>query len=199
VRLSRRCVERRSIGQPDCANHSAKPIFVETRGRLMASPWRRATHGCLYGDLDQYTKVGTPTYDGNGNLTFGRPPKSLLLTRNRPFRPRRSAPPVGDSDWADARLGSKECHKFQKPAIVPRRCNVDPRTPVTANPLKTSSWNPSPLRAMIAFGLAAFAALLAPPESRAQTPSPTSPPATIPQRPVEPGWQSLGGTGIASA
>jgi hypothetical protein len=73
------------------------------------------------------------------------------------------------------------CHKLQTLTIVPRHCNLDPGTPVTANPLKTNSWHTGPLRAITAFGLAAFAALLVAPESRAQTPSPTPPPATTSQ------------------
>src|SRR6266436_7925428 len=68
----------------------------------------------------------------------------------------------------------RKCHhKPHRPAVVPPRCNLDPRTPVT-------TWNPGSLQAMIALGLAVLAALLAAPEGRAQTPNPNPPPAATP-------------------
>src|SRR5258707_5448502 len=74
----------------------------------------------------------------------------------------------------------RKCHhKPSRPAIVPPRCNLDPRTPATTKPLKTNSWNNAgSLRAMIALGLAVFTALLTAPEGRAQTPNPNPPPPT---------------------
>ena len=75
----------------------------------------------------------------------------------------------------------RKCHKPHRPAVVPPRCNLNPRTPATTKPLKTNSWNgPGSLQAMIALGLAVLAALLAAPEGRAQTPNPNPPPAATP-------------------
>jgi hypothetical protein len=76
------------------------------------------------------------------------------------------------------------CHKPERAAFVAPRCNLDPRTPATINPANTNSWiNLRPLQAMIALGLAVLTALLAAPAGRAQTPNPTSPPATTQPQP----------------
>ena len=73
-----------------------------------------------------------------------------------------------------------KCHKPNRPAVISPRRNLDPRTAATTYPLKTNSWIPGPLQAMVALGLAAFAVLLAVPEGRAQTPSQTPAPSTTP-------------------
>jgi hypothetical protein len=74
----------------------------------------------------------------------------------------------------------KSDDKPKRPAVISPRRNLDPRTAVTTYPLKTNSWIPGPLQAMVALGLAAFAALLAVPVGHAQTPNPTPPAATTP-------------------
>src|SRR5229473_1179458 len=70
-----------------------------------------------------------------------------------------------------------KCHKPNRPAVISPRRNLDPRTAATTYPLKTNSW---PLQAMVALGVAAFAALLPVPEGHAQTPNPTPPSVTTP-------------------
>jgi hypothetical protein len=66
------------------------------------------------------------------------------------------------------------CHKPQRPAVVVRRCSLNPRTPETTDSLNANSGNNlGTLQAVIAVSLAVFTALLAAPEVRAQTPNPT--------------------------
>ena len=73
------------------------------------------------------------------------------------------------------------CHKPQRPAVVVRRCSLNPRTPETTDSLNANSGNNlGTLQAVIAVSLAVFTALLAAPEVRAQTPNLT-PPVTTPQ------------------
>ena len=64
------------------------------------------------------------------------------------------------------------CHKPQRPAVVVRRCSLNPRTPETTDSLNANSGNNlGTLQAVIAVSLAVFTALLAAPEVRAQTPN----------------------------
>src|SRR5262245_3051413 len=70
--------------------------------------------------------------------------------------------------------------KPKRPAAISPRRSLDPETAATTYPLKINLWIPGPLQAMLAVGLAVFAALLAVPEGRAQTPSAAPPSATTP-------------------
>src|SRR5215472_14341845 len=79
----------------------------------------------------------------------------------------------------------EQSHKPKRPALISPRSNLDPPTAATTYPLKTNSWIPGPLQAMVALGLAVMAALLAVPESHAQTPKSTAPSATTPPPPAK--------------